>query len=405
LRGGENGLNRENFISKILSLFEISSKKSSGGQKYIKLILHEIMPDDTVWQENGISWKEEYCKTALESVNGTPIVVEFINEDKSEIWGHGLTDVIETDEGKLPIFENSEQVGTLTGGYIDDIEIDGITKRVCIAEGKINRSRYNNLYLHLQENVPAGNISGSVEIMGLPDNDNKIIYEDGYKEFGRVPQNFIYSGFALLGSSVKPADPVAKVLEINENQNVKKEDADMDEKILAQLVENIKNTIVEINSKNSEYEAQISEKDAKIVELNASVEQLEAALMECKKELNANWEKNDVLYKEMEMIKGEMAKAHMKEKVGEMNSAIADFTDEEKAYAKEEIDAFNAEPLTHEINTIVNKIYAEIGKKNKEVEAEEKRVSELNSKENKPEDIFSEVVEINNNKEEDTNIF
>jgi hypothetical protein len=394
-------MNQEQFNSRV---FEISSKKAKGGKRPIKLILHEIMPDETVYQENGISWSEEYSLNALDSIIGAPIAVEFINEDKSEIWGHGMTDEIETEDGKMPIFELSEVVGSLTKGYIEDIEIDGITKRVVTADGYIYQQRFPNFTNWLIENVPLGNVMGSVEINGLPENQNQIIYADGYKEKGRIPQSYLYSGHALLSNLVKPADPAAKVLEINENQNVKKEDSDMDEKILAQLVENIRNTIVEINSKNSEYESQIAEKEAKIVELNASVEQLMMALEECKKERDQLWEKEDMLYKEMDMIKGQMAEAHMKEKIGELNSAIADFSDEEKAYAKEEIDAFNAEPLTHEINTIIDKIYAEIGKKNKEAEAEEKRVFEQNSKETKPEDIFAEVVETNS-KDEDTNIF
>lgn len=386
-------------------IYEISNKQSRGGKRKIKLIIHEIMPDSSHFQENGISWAEKYVLNALDSLKGAPIAVEFINEEKSEIFGHGLTDEIETDTGRMPIFENSTVVGSIIEGYIDDVDFDGTIKKCLLADAWIYQQRYPKFVDYLIDNIPLGNVSGSVEINGLEENQNQIVYEDGYKEQGRIPQKYTYSAHALLGQSVKPADPAAKVLEINQKLNEKKEEKIVDEKILNEIVENIKKTIIETNSVSAEVNAQMAEKDAKIVELNASVEQLTAAMADVKKERDELWEKEDVLYKEITILKEEIAKAKIAERVGELNSAIANFTDSEKEFAKDEIEAFNADPMTVEINSIVDKIYAEIGKKNKEAEVEEQKNLELNSKKEKPEDIFGEVIETNSKTDEDISIF
>lgn len=398
----------ERFNSKF---YEMSSKKTKGGKRKLTLILHEIMEDETHYQDNGISWNEQYVLNSLDSLKGMPLAVEFIDEDKSEIWGHGMTDEIDTEDGRMPIFENSEVVGSCIGGYIKDIEFDNETKRLLLADFWVYQQRYPNFVNWLQTNVPLGNVMGSVEISGLPENLNKIIYEDGYKDLGRVPMDYCYSGHALLSNCVTPADKLAKVLEINENVNKEnKEVQNMDEKILSQFVDSVKTTIVEVNNKNSEYETKITElnsviveKENNIVELNASVAELQSALDAVTAEKDSIWQKQDVLYKEAELLKEEIAKAKVKERVGELNTSLAEFTEEEKAYAKDEIEAFNAEPMSCEINSIVDKIYAEIGKKEKELK-KQNSVSEQNSTKPNVEDIFGEIIEINETKE-DTSIF
>ena len=390
----------ERFDSKF---YEISNKKSKGGKREVLLVLHEIMPDSTVYQDNGISWKEDYVVHSLDSLKGAALAVEFIDDKKTVIWGHGMTDEVDTEDGRMPVFENSEVVGSFIEGYIDNIDINGVVKRVLIGRAYIYEQRYKNFVDWLVVNIPLGNVMGSVEITGLPENKNQIVYEDGYKDIGRVPQIYCYSGHALLSNCVKPADQSAIVLEINQNLN--KEEEQMDEKILAQIITDVKATIVETNSKNTEYEVKITELSATVSELNASVEELTVALELTKKEKQELWDKEDVIYKEMELLKEEIAKAKITEKVGELNTTLETFTAEEKAYAQTEIEAFTADPATCEINSIVDKIYAEIGKKNKEVEKEEQsKVAEQNAAKTKTEDIFGEVSEVNEAKE-DASIF
>ena len=87
-----------------------------------------------------------------------------------------------------------------------------------------------------------------------------------------------------------------------------------------------------------------------------------------------------------------------------MNSAIASFSDEEKAYAKDEIAAFEANPVESEINSVVNKIWEGIGKKAKaDADAAAAAVVAEQNSAVEVEDIFSEVVIAST--PEDTNIF
>ena len=60
-----------------------------------------------------------------------------------------------------------------------------------------------------------------------------------------------------------------------------------------------------------------------------------------------------------------------------MNAAVANFSDEEKAYATAEMEAFNADPMSVEINSIVDKIYEGIGRASKEAAAKEVEINEV----------------------------
>lgn len=180
----------------------------------------------------------------------------------------------------------------------------------------------------------------------------------------------------------------------------------MDEKMLQGFVSDIKQVISETNSKNEELSKTIAElneaiadKDKTIAELNASSEELKAALEKAEKDYQEVWKKEDELYNEIKELKAQLAEAQAKERVGEMNSAIADFSDEEKAYAQAEIEAFTADPINCEINSVVNKIWEGIGKKAKE---DAKIIAEQNASNNEVDDIFAEVSEINSADEDDS---
>ena len=119
---------------------EISSESKIAGRRPFKAVLHEIFPDETQWQDNGISWKEEFVQLNMHSVVGMSVVVEFLTEDRDVPYGHGMTDIREDDN--LPLFEDATVVGHFEKAYIDDIEISGTTKRVLIAEGILDEMRY-----------------------------------------------------------------------------------------------------------------------------------------------------------------------------------------------------------------------------------------------------------------------
>lgn len=396
-----------------MKTFELSKKDSKNGRRHFKVILHEIYPDSCVdekngvaseYNENGISWIREYCEKALPTLEGKSIRCEFLDEERTFLNGHGET---ETKDG-LPIFENAVMIGTFEKGYITDIETDEGIKTVCIGEGTIDGLCYHNFCEKLEEDIEDGNAPfGSVEILKTGDNPS-IIYKYGYKDYGRIPMVFEYSGYALLG--VRPADKTAKILELNQSNNVDKEDFTMGENeikaIVSQVIGEMNSSAEEINAMKEECEKRIAESQELVKELQAEIERQNENIAELESKVTALNEANTALTAEKETLTGEINElksnledAQKKEKIGELNAAIEGFTDEQKAFAQAEIDAFNENPLTSEINSVVDKIHAEIGKKYIE---EAKRASE--HVEDDVEDIFSEINE-KKISEEDVDIF
>ena len=396
-----------------MKTFELSKKDSKNGRRHFKVILHEIYPDSCVdekngvaseYNENGISWIREYCEKALPTLEGKSIRCEFLDEERTFLNGHGET---ETKDG-LPIFENAVMIGTFEKGYITDIETDEGIKTVCIGEGTIDGLCYHNFCEKLEEDIEDGNAPfGSVEILKTGDNPS-IIYKYGYKDYGRIPMVFEYSGYALLG--VRPADKTAKILELNQSNNVDKEDFTMGENeikaIVSQVIGEMNSSAEEINAMKEECEKRIAESQELVKELQAEIERQNENIAELESKVTALNEANTALTTEKETLTGEINElksnledAQKKEKIGELNAAIECFTDEQKAFAQAEIDAFNENPLTSEINSVVDKIHAEIGKKYIE---EAKKASE--HVEDDVEDIFSEINE-KKVSEEDVDIF
>ena len=334
-------------------IYEISSENKIAGRRPIKVVLHEIFPDNTRWQENGISWKEEYVQANLHSVVGMSIVAEFLTEDRDVPYNHGMTDVREED--KLPLFEDATMVGHFDKAYVDDVEIGGVTKRCLVAEGTLDEMRYPKFVAWLRENMADSVVKGSVEIVGKPEHDGYIIYSGGWKEEGRVPQYYDYSGYAIL--SVKPADEAAIVMELN-NKKLDKEDGTMDEKTKNELMAAVTGAVSEVNSKWEEYWAKVDTLLAEISQLKADIAQKEADI----KQLQADYDKEAAAKEAAEAglteanAAKEAAEASLVEAnakitemqnaaaVAELNAALAPYTEEQRAVAKEDIDAFNSNP-------------------------------------------------------------
>lgn len=389
--------------------FEISSQTNKKGKRKFKAILYRIFPDScvdevqqigTMYNRNGITWLREYCENALASIPGMFIRGEFLDESRTELHGHGLTGV----EDNMPVYEDAVTLGVFTKGYIDEIEDDdGTLITVCIGEGEIDAQCYHNFVKKLETDMAHGyTLSGSVEICHTDENDS-IVYKYGYKEFGRIPTEFIHSGYALLG--VTPADDNAILMELN--QKHKEDSTTMSEleiqaladKIASQVTNNeakMETCIAECNAKvdaaNAEKESVIAEKN----ELEATVEDLQKALEGVKADLAAANQKITELWDERCALDKALAEAQAKERLAELNNVLAKFTDEEKSYAKDEIEAFKADPISAEINSIEAKIYAVIGQKAKEASV----VAEQNSHQDTIEDIFG-TVESNDDVEND----
>lgn len=401
-----------------MKMFEISSKQNKNGRRKFKMILYKIFPDScvdeanqvgTLYNRNGITWIREYCEKALGSIKGMSLRCEFTDEDRTEILGHGDTGFVDGE----PVYEDAVMIGTFTKGYITEVVDDnGEEITVCIGEGEIDAQCYHNYVAKLEEDIIKGIYpSGSIEIMHTEEN-KEIIYKYGYKDLGRIPTEFIHSGYALIG--ITPADDSAKLIELNEKQH--KEDlndmTDVEIKALVtQTVNEMSAHTSEINKMQEECEKKIAEANAAVEaltveknELTATVEELKAAIEANKKDREDLDKKWNELYAETEQLRKALAEAQAKERVNELNAAIADFSDTEKEYAKAEIEAFNADPVASEINSVVNKIWEGIGKTAK---TNEKAIAEQNAARTNEtvEDIFGEMLDNDNTSADDVNIF
>ena len=355
-----------------LPVYEISASAGVNGRRPIKAILHEIHSDESQFQHNGISWSEEYTKANMASVVGMSIVAEFLSDDRDTPYGHGMTDI----RDNLPLFEDATMVGHFHKAYIDDVEVCGQTKRALVAEGTLDEMRYPKFVGWLRGQLESSSAEGSVEIVGKPEHGGRIIYSGGWKEEGRIPQIYDYSGYAIL--SIKPADDTAVVLELNNKTDLSHEgEEQMDEKMLADIKSALVQAVTETNTKNEEYETQITELNNTIAQLRADIEAKDAELSAKNDEvvsLNSQIEqyKTDIEAKdaqiaeanaETEKVKNDNAKA-------ELNALLSSYSEEQKAVAQEEIDAFMEKPGSVEINSIIGKICTDIVRKSREAQEE-----------------------------------
>lgn len=390
------------------NILEISQRSNKNGRVPIKIALLKIHDDPKETNKNGIHWKKEYVLNAIDSVKGMPLCCEFVSEDKSCPLGHGLTgEVIDSNGVHEPVFENSDVVGTFEKAEIETIkDINGNEIEALCGYGYLYYQRYPKLVDWVRKGFATGEVSTSIEIMGLKENDNKIIYEDGYNENMRSPMIYCFSGCALL--SIAPSDDDAVVLEISQRKITNKEEKknmEFDKKEFEAVIKSALSEInsekkshdeevSELNEKISELNSKVEEKDAKISELNASVEQLQETLKKMESDRDTYWA-------EREILEREIAKAKVAEKLAELDSSLSEFNAEEKEIAKEDIEELKKNinacqkkeelnNVTSEINSIKSKICMEIVAKQKQAESEA-RIYEQNSEEVKIEDIFSEV--------------
>lgn len=391
--------------------FELSSSNSNNGRKKFKAVLYTIFPDScideknqvgTMYNKNGITWIKEYCEKALPSIKGMSLRCEFTDEERTEILGHGETGII---DGK-PVFEDAVVIGTFTNGYIDEIETEDGIKTVCIGEGEIDSQCYHNFIVKLEEDISNGIYpNGSVEIMKT--NENKeIIYKYGYKELGRIPTEFIHSGYALL--SITPADDSAKLIELNKNKEEKEEMTDLEiKKIIKEAVDEMSACNDKIREIEAKCAKQLQEKNEELKKITDEKNQelvnskkIQEALDNLKKEYEELDNKWIALDKERKTLEKALGEAKARERIASLDTAIADFTEDEKAYANKEIEEFKKDPNRYEVNSVVNKIWEGIGKNAKSVK--KRNTLEINSY---VDDIFGEVVEANSSNIEDMNIF
>lgn len=375
-------------------ILEINKRISKGGRKNIRMVLLTIHEEGEM-NRNGITWVEQYVLDNLESIKGIPICATFLDEDKEDLYDHGYTETVESEDGKSePLFLNSESVGVIEDAKIEVIEIDGEAKKVLVGYGYIFCQRYPNLC----EKLESSKVKSSIEIMGTDENNRKIIYDGGYKEKGRKPMVFDFTGTCLLG--VLEADENCYVLEVAENKN-KEEKLNMDEN---KIIEVIQKAITETNAVKADTET-------KIAELNSQIEAKDAEIKEANEakevaENNASEKDSKIAELEAEnaKLKEELAACKKREACEAFDAMLVNYTDDEKKCVESEINAYKENPLDGNADEIISKICRNIVENQKKAEADAKIAEQNEAKENETIDIFSEV-NSDEEKDEDTNIF
>lgn len=397
-----------------MTTFELSTKKYKSGRRPFTATLYELQPPDCVvddvgtkYNKNGITFLEEYAKKTLGSIKDMSVRVEFIDEDRTMIAGHGETGII----NDMPVFENATVIGHFTEGYIDDVVIDGESKRCVCGKGYLDEMCYPNFVATLEENLNNGiSVDGSIEIYKTKDND-AIVYKKGWLEKGRIPTEYVNSGWDMVMS---PADPASTLLELN---NRKKEEQNMDFN-MDELKSVIKTTMTELNSKDeshvaeiqslndkiSELNSQLADKDVVISEKEATISELNASIADMQKLLDQMKADQETYWQERAILEQEIAKAKISEKIAELDATLGEFNEDEQAVAKDEIEKLRENinackkrdelnNVSTEINSIKSKICMAIVDKQKADAKEQARISEQNShqKDSNLEDIFSDM--------------
>ena len=102
-----------------MAIFELSTKKYKNGRRPFVATLYELQPPECVvddvgtkYNKNGITFLEEYASKELDSIKDMSVRVEFIDEDRTMISGHGETGIV----NDMPVFEKATVIGHCTEG-------------------------------------------------------------------------------------------------------------------------------------------------------------------------------------------------------------------------------------------------------------------------------------------------
>ena len=361
------------------------------GRAKIKIVLHEIHKDLSEYNKNGIHWSRKYVEQNMDSAKGAPIVAQFLDSDQDMPFGHGELHV---DENKNIRFEDSVVVGSIEEAVIESLEINGVNRDVLVAYGVLYTERFSNFVEWMRKTFETEGVKSSVEI-GIKAPNETIIYEGGWKEKGRVPMEYQYTGHAIL--SIEPSDDSAILLELN---NKHKEENKLSDKVVVELNEKLELKVTEINSLKDE----VKTKDVQITELNSVVETktqklegLTVEVNELKETVTAKETELETLTSEVNELREFKQEATNKELVAELNSSLEVYTDEEKALVKEKVETFSASPSKEGIGEIVTEINTFIAKK-----AIEERSKKVDAPAPVAEDIYGDILEVNAKDEEVT---
>lgn len=364
------------------AILEINNQRKVSGRTFVKWVVLEIHENNAQYNKNGITWIEKYVNANLNSIKDMPLCVEFIDCENSEPFGHGMTEI----KDGTPLFENSTVVGVTTNGYIDTIEVNGQQKRVLIGEGFIYNQRYPKFVQWLKSKMFDGEFpETSVEISAV-EGSSSIEYDGGYKEKGRIPMRFDFTGDAILG--IDPADDAAVLLELNNNHKEEQSMAKTQDEALVELNNklNIENKALE--TKVAELNEALKKKDE---ELNAAVKAAKdekAKVEEKEKEIKKAKEEKEKADAELNSLKEFKQNAENEKLKSELNQDLNKYTEKEKSVAKEKIELFSKSPSLELKTQILSEINSSIAQ-SFIAQRQKNQSTETNSTNDK--DIFSEI--------------
>ena len=212
---------------------------------------------------------------------------------------------------------------------------------------------------------------GSVYFLNSVDTSDltALLSEDSQKAGNEINQSAL-ENIRQTETETDISGAVQSKTETVNNKKTDKEDETMDEKTKNELMAAVASAVSEVNSKWEEYWAKVDALQADISQLKADIAQKEADI----KQLQADYDKEYAAKEAAELglteanAAKEAAEASLNEAnakiaemenaatVAELNAALAPYTEEQRAVAQEEIDAFNANPGSVEINSIIGKI-------------------------------------------------
>lgn len=343
---------------------EFNEAREPDGKRHFKVSLHEIYPDRTHTNENGICYLREYTERNMGVINEStiPLCCAFADDAKRVPIDHGVTGIRARDG--MPLFEDSVVVGVINRAEIETVELQGEQKTVLMGYGVIYEQRYPQLAewidSHLAANVP---IHGSVEFVGKAENNGEIKYEDNWSDELRVPTDYLYSGYCLL--TVPAGDNAAFLLELN--NRLSKEGNQMNEEIRKEITETIVNSFGQLHgaeetlrSENESLKSDINARNSQIEELNAKITELEEKLAAKDEEINTLKTESANAAASVNQMQEELNQVKVNDALAKFDATMSAYTDEQKAVASAEIEAYKANPLGNEavINQITDKIEA-----------------------------------------------
>ena len=381
------------------SIIEISEKKNDAGKVYAKMVLHEIYKSESEWNKNGITWLGEYVEPNIESIANMPLVAEFIDEEKAlPFGGHG--DMQMDDKGRV-VFEDSLVVGSFIRGNIErNVEVNGKVIDAVVGEAVLYEQRFPKLIDYLREEFSQGNkVDGSVEIAANKSKGyDKIVYRDGWKEQGRIPVEFQYSGHALV-VGIESADESALMVELNAYRKQEKTDDNSDDKgsqekdaknggkLVEELIKAKDEKIEALTSEVNSLTSQIEELNSKLEEANGQVSELNETIVEVNKALETEKAEKTTMETELNSLREFKDKKEQEAKVAEVNKYFEEevvkngFEEEEVNSLKEYIEKVDLDGLKKAEAELCVKKFKQMAKAKDEVEkdVETNEKEEVNS--------------------------